>query len=557
MRSYYLSTVGQCSEMNNILVVIPARGGSKGIPRKNLRMLDGKPLIQYSITTALASRHKPDVYVSTEDEEIALIAEKLGASIVMRDQEKAGDNTTLDPVIYDCMKKAEVIEGKHYQLIVTLQPTSPLLNTGSLDTALSTMLHHEAVDTVLSAVNDTHLTWRYENGRYTPNYQERVNRQYLTPTFKETGGFLITRKRCISESSRIGANVELFELHGGEAVDIDSYEDWSLCEYYKNRKKILFVVSGYQEIGLGHVYNALIIANDILDHQIEFLVDNKSQLAFEKIASKNYTVYEQESDDIIQDIEARQPDVIINDRLDTAADDVRELKRRGLKVINFEDLGEGARHADLVINAIYPERQVLRDHYFGHDYVVFRDEFVLTKPKPIADRVSNVLLTFGGVDPDNLTKKVLQAIYGYCQSSGIELSVVTGFGYRHHGSLDEFENVRVFRNTMAISDHMARADVAFTSAGRTTYEIASLEVPCIVLAQNERELSHLFASAEFGFLNLGLGQKLGSDIILEHFVQLVENPSSRHYMASLMSRADLASGRKRVQKLIRNVLESP
>lgn len=542
--------------MNNILIVIPARGGSKGIPRKNLRMLDGKPLIQYSITTALHSLHKPDVYVSTEDEEIALISEKLGASIVKREQDKAGDKTTLDPVIYDCMTKAEALEGKDYQLIATLQPTSPLLQTESLDAALNILLQNENVDTVLSAVNDTHLTWRYENGRYLPNYRERVNRQYLTPTFKETGGFLITRKRCITESNRIGNHVELFELRGGEAIDIDGYEDWSLCEYYKNRKKILFVVSGYQEIGLGHVYNSLIIANDILDHKIEFLVDRKSQLAFEKIASKNYTVYIQESDNLIQDIEARQPDVIINDRLDTEADEIRELKRRGMKVINFEDLGDGAKHADLVINAIYPERQVLPDHYFGHDYVVLRDEFILTQPKPISDEVSSVLLTFGGVDPDNLTKKVLQAIHGYCQSRGIEISVVTGFGYQYHNSLDEFENVRVFRNTMSISDHMANADIAFTSAGRTTYEIASLEVPCIVLAQNERELSHLFASAEFGFLNLGLGKKVGVNTILENFAQLVENPSSRKYMASLMSRANLASGRKQVQKLIRNVLES-
>jgi len=542
--------------MNNILVVIPARGGSKGIPRKNLRMLGGKPLIQHSISTALASRHKPDVYVSTEDEEISLISEKLGASVVKRDKDKAGDKTTLDPVIYDCMTQAEAIEGKNYQLIVTLQPTSPLLRAESLDEALSAMLESETVDTILSAVNDTHLTWRYENGRYTPNYQERVNRQYLTPVFRETGGFLITRKRCITKSSRIGENVELFELHGGEAIDIDSFEDWNLCEYYKNRKKILFVVSGYREIGLGHVYNSLILASDILDHQVEFLVDRKSQLAFEKIASKNYTVYIQKSNDLIEDIEARQPDVIINDRLDTEASDVQRLKRMGLKVINFEDLGEGAKHADLVINAIYPERQILPDHYFGHDYVVLRDEFILTKPMPVADKVSKVLLTFGGVDPDNLTKKVLQAIHGYCQSKGIELSVVTGFGYRYQNSLDEFENVQVFSNTMSISDHMVRADIAFTSAGRTTYEIASLRVPCIVLAQNERELSHLFASAEFGFLNLGLGKKLSFEAILEHFVQLVETPLSRKHMANLMSRADLASGRKRVQRLIRNVLES-
>jgi len=542
--------------MSHILIVIPARGGSRGIPRKNLRMLDGKPLIQHSITAALASVHDPDVFVSTEDEEIALIAEKLGALVVERGQDKAVDQITLDSVIYDCMIRAEEMEGKKYEFVVTLQPTSPLLKTESLDAALSIILKKEGVDTIISAVNDTHLTWRYEKGRYIPNYEERVNRQYLPPIFKETGGFLITRKRCITECSRIGDNVELFELHGGEAVDIDGYEDWSLCEYYKNRCKILFVVSGYQEIGLGHVYNALIVANDILDHQVEFIVDYKSNLAYEKIASKNYSVYIQENRDMIQDIEARQPDVIINDRLDTDAHEICELKEKGIKVISFEDLGEGAKYADLVINAIYPEQQVLPGHYFGHDYVVLRDEFILTQPRKIREEVNDVLLTFGGVDPDNLTKKVLNAIHRYCQLNRIRISVVTGFGYRYHDSLDEFESVRVVRNTAAISDHMANADIVFTSAGRTTYEIASLEVPCIVLAQNERELSHLFASAEFGFLNLGHGQKVDAETILEHFVQLVESSSSRKYMVSLMSRADLASGRKRVQKLIRNVLQS-
>lgn len=541
--------------MNSILVAIPARGGSKGIPRKNLRMLYGKPLIHYSINTALASRYKPDVYVTTEDEEIALISQRLGASVVKRDKEKARDEITLDPVIHDCMLKAERIEGKRYRVIVTLQPTSPLLTTESLDAALRLIVQDDAVDTVLSAVNDTHLTWRYDNGCYKPNYQERVNRQYLTPVFRETGGFLITRRRCMSEDSRIGKNVQLHELHGGESVDIDSYEDWSLCEYYKNRKKILFVVSGYSEIGLGHVYNTLVIANDILDHQIEFLVDSESQLAFEKIASYKYAVFIQKSDDLVLDIMERRPDVVVNDRLDTGASYIQELKRNGFKVINFEDLGEGAKYADLVINAIYPERHVWPAHYSGHKYVLLRDEFLLTRPKPVSTEVTKVLLTFGGVDPNNLTRKVLEAIYEYCEDRDIEVAVVTGFGYQYHSTLSEFGSVRIYRNTISISDHMATADLAFTSAGRTVYEIASLEVPCIVLAQNERELSHLFASAEHGFRNLGLGKELDTAVILEHFVQLVEDPVSREKMVRLMSRADLESGRKRVQKLIRNVLE--
>jgi CMP-N-acetylneuraminic acid synthetase len=149
----------------NILIIIPARGGSKGIPRKNLRALAGKPLIYYSIQTARGLRFQPDVYVSTDDSEIATIAEKLGASIIHRDAAKAQDHTTLDPVIFDGYQQAREKEGKDYDLIVTLQPTSPLLKSGSLDTALERMLGEPTIDTIISARDDTHLTWRREEGR--------------------------------------------------------------------------------------------------------------------------------------------------------------------------------------------------------------------------------------------------------------------------------------------------------------------------------------------------------------------------------------------------------
>lgn len=544
------------SEMNaNILVVIPARGGSKGIPRKNLRSMAGKPLIHYSIQTALNSRFAPDVYVSTDDDEIAAIAEQVGASVIHRDASKAQDSTTLDPVIHDAWQKAAELNRKEYGLIVTMQPTSPLLKTASLDAALEKMIVDPGLDTILSACDDTHLTWKRDGEKFVPNYRERVNRQYLEPVFKETGGFLITRSHIITASNRIGANVELQLLANGEDIDIDTYEDWNLCEFYLKRKKILFVVSGYNEIGLGHVYNTLLIANDILNHQIEFLVDNKSQLAFDKIAARNYRVTMQSSENIADDVASLSPDVVINDRLDTDSGYVQQLKTWGIRVINFEDLGDGARQADLVINAIYPEKEVLPRHYFGHEYFILRDEFFLTpahQPQPVVKRV---LLTFGGVDPNNLTCKVLDAIHGYCQQKGIAISVVAGFGYCHYDKLEAYSDVEVFRNTLNISSHMSQADVVFTSAGRTTYELASLHVPSIVLAQNERELTHFFASAEFGFLNLGIGIKLTDTQILSAFVGLVENSEARAYMSSLMARTDLASGRQRTLKLINDVVE--
>lgn len=538
-----------------VLVVIPARGGSKGIPRKNLRALAGMPLLSYSIKTAQASRYKPDIFVSTDDEEISAIARKLGAYTIERDPFDAQDATTLDPVIYGALQVATARAGCAYDVVVTLQPTSPLLRTASLDRAIDLLLTTDKLDTIISARDDTHLTWGRKDGKFLPNYEARVNRQYLEPVFRETGGFLITRSSHVTKNNRIGENVELYSLSGGEEIDIDTYEDWGLCEYYLKRKKILFVVSGYREIGLGHVYNTLLIANDILNHQIEFLVDSSSDLAFAVIQSKNYPVFKQQCENIVDDIRLRAPDVVINDKLDTGAAYISKLKSEGYLVINFEDLGEGARLADMVINAIYPEKTVLPRHYFGHEYFVLRDEFLLTSAKPTSRRVDQVLLTFGGVDPNNFSLKVLEAIHSYCGDNNIRISVVAGFGYAQYDSLSEFDSVDVYRNSMDIAEHMRCADIIFTSAGRTTYEVAALAIPAIVLAQNERETTHFFASADNGFLNLGLGVQVSHEAILAAFKELVEDYAARHHIAHIMSSADLSSGRQRVIRLINDTVE--
>lgn len=543
------------NEQPNILVVIPARGGSKGIPRKNLRTLAGRPLIYYSIMNAHSSRFALDIYVSSEDEEVLSISDKLGAKVLVRDAHDAEDAVTLDPVIFSALKSAEAIEGKSYDLVVTLQPTSPLVTPNSLDNAISQLIDKTEIDTVISAVNDTHLTWRLKNNRYKPNYEKRLNRQELKPIFKETGGFLITRTSNITKNNRIGENVGLFLLSDKESIDIDTYADWGLCEYYLKRKKLLFVVSGYEAIGLGHVYNTLLLANDIVEHEVLFLVDDKSQLAFDKISSKNYPVYMQTQSAIVDDIKQLNPDVVINDRLDTSEQYIRSIKAAGIKTINFEDLGPGAHSADLVINAIYPEREVLPKHYFGHKYFILRDEFLLTPPREPSPQVKKVLLTFGGVDPNNYTRHVIESITDYCQSNDVEILVVAGFGYSHYETLTPYSHVKIIRNSTNIAELMREADVIFTSAGRTTYEAASLKVPTIVLAQNERELTHFFATAEHGFLNLGLGTAVSNKQILNAFESLSENFQSRQYASGIMAKADLHSGRQRVLKLINSIVE--
>jgi len=541
---------------HKILVIIPARGESKGIPRKNLRVLKDKPLIYYSIQTALSSKYALDVYVSSEDDEILNIALQFGAKVHKRDKSMAKDETTLDPVIYSAYIYAQTVENKIYDFIITMQATSPLLKRISLDNAIGKMIHNHNIETVIAAKDDTHLSWKKENDKFLPNYTRRVNRQYLTPTFTETGAFLITRKSTITKDNRIGDNVELYILSNAEEIDIDTYEDWSLCEYYLKRKHILIVTTGNNEVGLGHVYNTLLIANDILNHEITFLVDAKSMMAYEKISSQNYPVFIQKEDNIIDDIKALNVDIVINDKLDNSETYMSQLEDLDIKTINFEDLGEGSKYADIVVNAIYPEKEVYPRHYYGYNYFILRDEFIYSKQKEVIEDVNKILITFGGVDPNNYTKKVIESIYEYCEEKGIIITVIAGFGYVKYDLLKGYPNIIIEKNVKNISKYILESDIVFTSAGRTTYEIASIGIPTIVLVQNEREMTHFFASSKFGFLNLGLGYNVSKKNILTQFEKLVDSVSQRRLMSKLMQSIDLKSGRKKVNKLIQNLLEN-
>jgi spore coat polysaccharide biosynthesis predicted glycosyltransferase SpsG/CMP-N-acetylneuraminic acid synthetase len=513
-------------------------------------------LISYAIERALASRYEPDVFVSSEDDEILSLAVKLGARTHRRQNELAGDAITLDEVVVAAAREITSTAGHEYDLIVTLQPTSPLLTATTLDDAISIFAERPELETLLSATDDTHLRWRLDGPRYIPAYERRVNRQYLDPTFRETGGLIVCRSRTLVTGSRIAAPTTLMLVSGAEAIDIDSREDWALCEWYLGHRDILFVVAGYPEIGLGHVQNALTIANELVRHRVRFLVTASSELAEQVIASNNYEVHRQRSDDLAAEIIQLGPDVVINDRLDTDDGEIRLLRSAGLRIINFEDLGTGAAEADLVVNAIYPEARMMPNHYFGPRYFCVRSEFALTRHRDVADEVRTVLVTFGGVDPNNLTWKVLAAIYEECRRRGIEVQVVAGRGYSNFDSLAAFAGATVDRAVANMADRIRAADIVFTSAGRTVFEVACLGTPGIVLAQNERELTHFFASTEHGFLNLGLGLNVNSEAILEAFVRLVDSPVERRQMQERMLDNDLRGGTARVVRLIEDAFEA-
>ncbi len=537
------------------VVIIPARGGSKGIPRKNLRSLRGQPLIAYAIRAALGSRHRPDVVVSSDDDEILGAARRLGALTHRRDPVMAGDATTLDATICAAYPEIAASLGREHDVIVTFQPTSPLVRSATLDRVIDRLLEDPSLDTVQTAVDDTHLTWTRRDGRYEPLYRERVNRQYLDPVYRETGGLIACQRGLIASGSRFGQRVDLVLVSGGEAIDIDTRDDWALAEYHLAHRDLLFIVSGYPEIGLGHVQNALAIANELVRHRVRFLVDARSDLAEQVLAAHHYEVIRSTGDDLVGDAIGLAPDVVINDRLDTTAEATTRLKAAGITVISFEDLGDGAREADLVINAIYPEAEPRPGHHVGARYFMARPEFRAVDPRPVDETVRRVLVTFGGVDPSDLTARVTRSIAPVAAERGIVIDVVLGRGYANQPPASDPPQLIVERAVSDMAERMQAADIVVTSAGRTIFEIASIGTPAIVLAQNRREMTHTFASEAHGFRHLGLGSEVPDEAIRRAFVDLVDNTEGRREMQRRMLREDLRGGTARVVRLIEEAIE--
>lgn len=545
------------------IAIIPARGGSKGIPRKSIRPVAGMPMIYWSISACLNSSSIDHVVVSTDDDEIALLASRFGAVVVRRESSLANDAATLDPVIKHAVEKFELDSGVDISFVFTVQPTSPLVQPHDIDQAYEKFVN-ERVDSVISVVDDRHLCWTIVGGQPKPAYEARVNRQQLSPNFRETGAVIACTRAQLNLGSRIGAKVGLLELPPERSFDIDNFSDLYLCESMLNRKSIVFVVVGYPEVGLGHAFRSTMLAHEFVDFDIKFVCGLESELAAEYIEKFNYKVERVASEKLIETIASIKPDIVINDILDTDVDYVTRIKSLGAKVVNFEDLGSGADKADLVVNALYPHQSNNDGRLLiGEKYFCLRDEF-LFPPLVSGDskkyhKVKNILLTFGGVDEGNLTTRILKLL-GDINFDG-EINIVLGPGFKH---IDVLENTvhelkssseaNIIIDTKRISDYMFAADLAITSAGRTVLELASICVPTLAICQNTRESTHTFASEKNGIVNLGVRTEVSDQVVKEKLIRILDDDQYREVLRERMRALDLTQGKKRVTEKIRKLL---
>lgn len=228
-----------------VLAIIPARGGSKGIPRKNIRNFAGHPLIAYSIAAALQSQRVTRVIVSTDDAEIAEVARAYGAEVpFLRPAELAQDSTLDLPVFQHALAWLTANEAYAPDVVVQLRPTSPIRPVGLVDEAVHILLEHPEADSVRGVVpagQNPHKMWRIDlqtgqmkNLLDVPGVPEPYNapRQLLPPVYWQTGHVDAIRPSTILEKNSMSGEVILpVMIDPRYTVDIDSLADWKRAEW--------------------------------------------------------------------------------------------------------------------------------------------------------------------------------------------------------------------------------------------------------------------------------------------------------------------------------------
>lgn len=228
------------SNAPKILAVVPARGGSKGVKRKNVRLLAGTPLIGHTIVAAKDSGLLSHIVVSTEDEEIANVSRSFGCEVVNRPIDLAQDNTPMIPVLRHAL---EVCEDKYncvYDFVMILQPTAPLRTASLIDDSITKFIQSKKSSLVsLYQVEDAHPSRMYTiiNGKLKKIMEEPANalRQSLPPVYHRNGCIYISSRSLINENLIVGEDCYPYIMEEKDSLNIDTEMDLEYAEFIFSR----------------------------------------------------------------------------------------------------------------------------------------------------------------------------------------------------------------------------------------------------------------------------------------------------------------------------------
>lgn len=448
----------------SLLAIVPARGGSLGVLRKNLRVIDGKPLVLQRLETLRAAGLDP-IVCSTDDPVIASIARMAGFEVHDRSETTAGGAATIADVV------TEVVRDRGWSGPVgVFQPTSPGLSADRIRIEVANFLADDSLRTSATVAPVHDVLW-------TPDgpIGDWVNRQHGGPSaWRETGGMRLVKDPALLPSMVDMAGHDLVELLDAvEAMDVDDHAQLAGVRQVLAATTVTFVAAAGHGIGSGHLHRCLTLADELTHHEVQFalkVAEGEDPSPWEKLVL-----------DAGHRIGDSQPSdgggIVVFDLLRTDPATIWTLKRMGLGVVVLEDDGPGAYAADLVVNELAgsgPEAWRC-----GPDYAVLRPEFLRGRPHApteaghLADSkgAGRVLLYFGGTDPAGLTGRLRLLL----QSRGHTVISATGYGGRE---------------AVTLAEQMSLADVFVTAAGRAVHAAAHVGIPTISIPVNGRETRH-------------------------------------------------------------------
>lgn len=523
-------------------VLIPALKKSVAFQDDLVKKLFGVSLVQRSINRAiLLVENLSNIHLLTDSDEIALIGSRNGVKVFC-DQTLRWNDQYKSSNLSDYLQLLADINM--FTLIIS--PYAPLVETQTISDALNALI--QSKKDILKPV-------KLVNRRIF-DYNGKSKLQVLFDDQKEihrieSKAFTVTKSKIFQNKTNQNQSVFFWPVQN-DLFEIESYQDWWVCEKLLQRKRIIFRIIGNKKVGTGHIYRALSIAHEITDHEILFVTDYDNSEVVNKLAGYDYWLASYNKNNIVSAIIDLKPDLVINDMLSTAVNDVVPLKKNKIKVVNFEDIGPGAKYADLTINELY-EKPCLNGENFlwGCKYFFVRDEFNNAKKHRFKNKVDSILLTFGGTDQNNLTAKIFHLIKDICYKNEIVIHIVTGAGYCNYSELnsevESLDRVTLTRETGVISSIMEKAQVAIVSNGRTVYELSHMNIPAIVISQHKREETHNFACNANGFIPIGRYQEGYTDALLvESFQRLVLDSKFRRKLFERTKQHNFSPNKKRV-----------
>ncbi len=470
----------------SLLGIVPARGGSKRLRRKNLLPLAGKSLVLHAAENL--SEVCDRVVISTDDVEIVSVALSHGFEVHKR--EPVDDGQT----VAECARLVVDDLGWDGDVLL-LQPTVPY--PGDLQ---------DFVD----RGRERGYGWGSAGGVPFTRFLS-VPTDIHEPTLMRTGLYYWPALDPSTPAWKAFSSdeVHMVVMDPSAGLDIDTVEDYHTAVLRADRKKILIEYVESVELGTGHRWRAETLAAALQHHAV--------------------TLFDVNS---LGGVSVGTVDMVITDTLDSD-----ETPFGDQLWVTFEDHGKAAHQADLVVNALYslgPTRFDKGYARWGPEWAVLRPEFMSLPPYTVRDldgELPRVLLMFGGTDPSNLTDLAIHAI-----------------GHMPH-----------FRNPpgapFPVAAVMQDNDILITSAGRTVYEAAAVGIPTIVMAQNNREATHVHLGPSHGNIYLGLGRLVTAEV-LRHTVEQVADDKALRQELSDTARASIdGKGLQRIVHAIDGLLE--